>query len=1504
MNWEVIAYGSGDFLRMVFTAVASIFGNASYLAAVQTAFFLGFLVFFIKGAIHQDVMSGVKWFLVALLLNLALLVPKATVVVTDRILPSSSAVVNNVPLGLAATAGFFSYTGDWFSRAFETVFTVPNAVRYTHNGLLFGHKVLEATRTMVIPEERTYLNFTEFFGSCVVVDGVGHDRFTWEAVLEANDLLAFFSTNVAEHAARFKYITSTGVQQILPCRSGFVGSLQPDLLALTDGIMSTGIRGFIANNSTVAAALAKYKSDLPPAIQYLTGMTITPESMVLQSSLSNTMGNAILKMSRSVDDAAFAMQYARLWAENERRTTYQTMGRIAEEKLPLLRSLIEAFLYAIFPIITLTALVMPTAVPFTYVTTLLWINLWPPLYAILNFFISYYTKGVLTELSSIYGSGFNAMASTQLMEYVTDMVATSGYLVSSLPIIAWMLVSRSGALAAMAVSRIMQGYDTSVAHAAEQLTRGAGQIDGVEWRKTHDAAVSLDNNVQTSTLTTGGGTVTMTGEGRQYYQQMHSNAAVGVDFAYQLTTQTSQEVAQAHQQVEQSRETFTASTASLGQTVADLANYHNQQTDISEKTSEGHSILHEHISQDLYSAVDEYADQNNLKLSHEEKLAIAGTAALKANFDIVAGHVGGATDITGQMSAAAHELRDRADVHTYTDKFMESTQYSDALRSTAAYAIENAQNLTDTDGQQFTSSVRTALNEHHDHSNQYEQAQANLETAHERHSNALALSETITVSGIDAVKDFAVTQGGMTPSEFFQMLDGVRDGNYAATEQFHHMAETMRQLGFTSVANGLQTLDPTFSAQGDVGELRTDPRAAYDNNQPTANFGPPPGQDSHFDPGAVENRVLHDQAAMMGASDDFAGRERTQYSDQWKDNVTSPVTPHAKLMDDLARARQGVFNAAESIVHDPWTVSPQAAAALGGYGGGWSPSEHDTALRHRFGPALTGPPRMEQDPAALYQGVDGPSNTGAGLTVDYGLPGHAGHDPGEASPLSQGPEARTPPLDTGFWPAGSAATDAPAAGGGAQEPEATAPSMDPMASDALISHLEDAPQQAKDFTQEAQDVMRQFGSDSPTDSGNPSAGSAPAIDVETPPPEAPLPHPLDRPDAGLIESRDPTAGFGDGSPVAADIASISSSGIEQDAAALHATSPGESPATLRDPIGAGAGIPPARDAAAPVAPRVPEPPAFDAAPLVAMPGIEQDPSALHQGGAIERPPLTDPTAHSAPLPLERDAAAPLAPRLPEAPAFDAAPLVAMPGIEQDPSALRQGGAIERPPLTDPTAHSAPLPLERDAAAPLAPRLPEAPAFDAAPLVAMPGIEHDPSALHQGGAIERPNLRPLEEAGTGQTQTYASIIAHEDFRTEAYKDGNGWSIGYGHSLTFNDTTFADGTPIPEHLTKEDALRLLREDIAQAEHDARSLVSEERWDSLSEVRKGVIIELAYQHGYNNTKKFEQFFEAVEKEDWQRAAGELIDSDTFKTEATSARMATLATRMATDDWEKGLK
>ncbi len=62
---------------------------------------------------------------------------------------------------------------------------------------------------MAIQDERTYLNFTEFFASCVVVDGIGQRRFGWDQVLQSNNLITFFESNVAVNAASFKYADSS-----------------------------------------------------------------------------------------------------------------------------------------------------------------------------------------------------------------------------------------------------------------------------------------------------------------------------------------------------------------------------------------------------------------------------------------------------------------------------------------------------------------------------------------------------------------------------------------------------------------------------------------------------------------------------------------------------------------------------------------------------------------------------------------------------------------------------------------------------------------------------------------------------------------------------------------------------------------------------------------------------------------------------------------------------------------------------------------------------------------------------------------------------------------------------------------------------------------------------------------------------------------------------------------------------------------------------------------------
>src|SRR5690554_5259206 len=548
MNWEVIAYGSGDMLRMIFTAIASIFGNADYKAAMQTAGMLGFVTVLFKAAFDRNVFNNFRWFIGTIVLIMVVLVPKTTVIVNDRITPANSAVVNNVPIGLAATASFFSFTGDWLARSFETVFSMPNEVKYTTTGLLFPHKLYEATRKLSFPDDRTTNNFTEFFASCVVVDGIGHNRFTWREVMESANLMNFFDTRVAANAASFKYTASSGAESILPCRSGFTNTLKPDMLALYTNVIKYGVQGdLISRFDSAADAATRMQTDMQNAMNFMTGVSISPQQFVTQQAIINAMATGTHKLSQQTNASEFN-QYIVSGAELHRLTTYQALGDIASEKLPLLRTIFEAIIYAIFPIIVLMAIVLPAKVPLAYITALVWVNLWAPMYAILHFIMSYYSQASMTELAALYGNGFSVFPNAEMAKFNSDVVATTGYLATALPMLAWMLVSKSGAMAASFAGRVMQGYDQSVEKGANEAVDGQGQRMGTKWEQTGSGGI------QNSNLMDSGSRQTSTVDGNTILSQTSSQLMV----TPQITEQTVQAKQQALDTATEMRESTAA----------------------------------------------------------------------------------------------------------------------------------------------------------------------------------------------------------------------------------------------------------------------------------------------------------------------------------------------------------------------------------------------------------------------------------------------------------------------------------------------------------------------------------------------------------------------------------------------------------------------------------------------------------------------------------------------------------------------------------------------------------------------------------------------------------------------------------------------------------------------------------------------------------------------------------------------------------------------------------
>jgi len=133
-----------------------------------------------------------------------------------------------------------------------------------------------------------------------------------------------------------------------------------------------------------------------------------------------------------------------------------------------------------------------------------------------------------------------------------------------------------------------------------------------------------------------------------------------------------------------------------------------------------------------------------------------------------------------------------------------------------------------------------------------------------------------------------------------------------------------------------------------------------------------------------------------------------------------------------------------------------------------------------------------------------------------------------------------------------------------------------------------------------------------------------------------------------------------------------------------------------------------------------------------------------------------------------------------------------------------------------------------------------------------------------------------------------VKRHEGFSPLPYRDSLGfWTIGYGHR-------FQRGESIPTTaITKYDAEEILMTDLYQAS-DRYLRWSRHVCSSLDTTRAGVCVELIFWVGFSGFKKFRKMIAGLHRQDYQRAALELYNSDLGKN--YSHRAKTLAVLM----WE----
>ena len=120
-----------------------------------------------------------------------------------------------------------------------------------------------------------------------------------------------------------------------------------------------------------------------------------------------------------------------------------------------------------------------------------------------------------------------------------------------------------------------------------------------------------------------------------------------------------------------------------------------------------------------------------------------------------------------------------------------------------------------------------------------------------------------------------------------------------------------------------------------------------------------------------------------------------------------------------------------------------------------------------------------------------------------------------------------------------------------------------------------------------------------------------------------------------------------------------------------------------------------------------------------------------------------------------------------------------------------------------------------------------------------------------------------------------IILHEGLRLKPYKcTADKWTIGVGRNLEANPLTQKEMLMILQArgITEEIAMDWLEDKIRRVK---RQLANYEWYTSQSEIRRRVLIDMAFNLGVNGLLTFKRMIQALEAEDYEWAAREMLDS-----------------------------
>ncbi len=678
--YEFITVGGGEYFVDIFNGVASIIKSGDYMNIVKIAGALAFFIAIINAVLMNSLYDASKWFLTTFIVMQILLFPKATVHITDKTNPVlQGAKVDNVPFVVAYVASTSSNAGYHLSKLFETVFSLPDDLKYSENGMLFGVNLFQAISQARISDSKLSSSIDNFSRNCIFFD-LQLGIYSFDDLKNSDDIWHFIQSKQVENRF-FTYTAKNGTTSYPSCKDGFA-KLDIDF---KNELKSPTNIGFFAKKPNLTKAL--FQKATTDVNQYFLNVSKSSEEVLQQAMMINAIDDATQNYEAQNQIDLYQNTRATLQA----KSTYRAMGTQAGIWIPILKIVIESIFIGAFPLVILIALIpnFTATVLRGYLGTFFWLAAWGPIYAILHRISMGHAQSYTLGLG-----GFTLYNQAGLESSMGDIAAMAGYMSMFVPMLAFGIAKGGAAAMSSMTTSFMSGVQGSVSTAAHEASTGNLSFGNV--------------GVNSRAISSGVSIMNDSGQVGRY----HNDGGFTIDNS-QTESRLGAFDLRGSQRVESALSNAVSQEQSLGHTKSTQAQ--SLEADGFEKAISNHRAIEssrgfeqnatsqEKVSfSKVSSAADEFAKEHNITKSKSAEIF----GQLGGGLGLGSKGAGLSADAGGRLSASA----DDRNLYNEAQKFSQDKRLSHDFEVMRSSLQSNRFNATDSQGESINENFTKSSN--------------------------------------------------------------------------------------------------------------------------------------------------------------------------------------------------------------------------------------------------------------------------------------------------------------------------------------------------------------------------------------------------------------------------------------------------------------------------------------------------------------------------------------------------------------------------------------------------------------------------------------------------------------------------------------------------------------------------------------------------------------------------------------------------------------------------